>query len=307
MRQRKALLALLIALLVSGVAAPRTLAIFTNPDTSTKSITADTLNPPTSLAATGGATTATLTWVPSVDAYTAGYEVWRSTTSGSGYALLGTVTPGTATTTTNAPGSNGVFYYILRSYFQNWRSVNSNEASAAIGPLTTALLGCGASAADTGGDGDGYETNTANACANDGATANDQNSGVAGRSTSCTDAQNDRHRFRDFTLGLPGTVTAVNGILVRADEGMSSNGGTSRLCVELSWNGGTNWTAPKVLTLTGMAEATYLFGGAADTWGRTWTAAELSNANFRVRFTDATSNNKTYRLDYVAVQVTYTP
>lgn len=88
---------------------------------------------------------------------------------------------------------------------------------------------------------------------------------------------------------------------------MNNNNGTTRLCVELSWNGGTSWTAAKVLTLTSTAETTYQFGGAADTWGRTWTAAELSNANFRVRFTDATSNNKTYRLDYVAVQVTYLP
>lgn len=307
MRPRLALSALLVALVLGGATAPRTLAIFTDTDTSTKSFTTDTLNPPTGLAATGGATTAVLTWVPSVDTYTAGYEVWRSTTSGSGYALLGTVTPGTATTTTNNPGSNGVFYYILRSYFQNWRSVNSNEASASIGPITTALLGCGSSAADTGGDGNGYETNTANACADDGAIAQDVGSGVAGRSTSCTDTDNDRHRFRDFTLGLPGAVTAVNGILVRADEGMNNTTGTTRLCVELSWNGGTNWTAAKVLTLTGTAEATYLFGGPADTWGRTWTAAELTNANFRVRFTDATSNNKTYRLDYVAVQVTYQP
>lgn len=307
MRQRKALLALLIALLVTGVAAPQTLAIFTDTDTSTKSITADTLNPPTSLAATGGATTATLTWVPSVDAYTAGYEVWRSTTSGSGYALLGTVTPGTATTTTNAPGSNGVFYYILRSYFQNWRSVNSNEASALIGTVTTALLGCGSSAADTGGDGNGYETNTANACANDGADAEDRRTGVAGRSTSCTDTDNDRHRFRDFTLGLPGTVSSVNGILIRADLAMSNNNGTSNLCVELSWNGGTSWTAPKVVTLTATGETTYLFGGTGDTWGWTWTAAELSNTNFRVRFTDASQRNKNYILDYVAVQVTYTP
>ena len=307
MRRHLALKALFVAVLVTGVTAPRTLAIFTDADPSTKSFTTDTLNPPTSLAAIGGATTATLTWVPTVDIYAAGYEVWRSTTSGSGYAFIGNVTPRTATTTTNAPGASGVYYYILRSYFQNWRSLNSNEASATIGTLTTALRGCGSSAADTGGDGNGYETNTANACASDGNDAEDRRTGVTGRSTSCTDAQNDRHRFRDFTLGLPGAVSAVNGILVRADLGMSNNNGTSNLCVELSWNGGTSWTAPKVVTLSSTAETTYLFGGAADTWGRTWTAAELSNANFRIRFTDASSRNKDYDLDYVATQVTYVP
>ena len=39
-----------------------------------------------------------------------------------------------------------------------------------------------------------------------------------------------------------------------------------------------------------------------------WTAGEFTNANFRVRFTDATNQpNKDYLLDYVAVDVTYTP
>ena len=58
----------------------------------------------------------------------------------------------------------------------------------------------------------------------------------------------------------------------------------------------------------GTTEATYVLGGATDTWGRTWTPANLSNANFRVRFTDATNQpSKDYLLDYVAVEVTYTP
>jgi hypothetical protein len=306
--RRLSLAALVVASLLTGVTAERTLAQFTDQDTTTASFSTDTLAPPTSLAATGGLT-ASLTWVPSVDAYTAGYEIWRGTTSGGSYTLVGTVTPGTASSATDSPGT-GIFYYVLRSYFQNWRSVNSNETSATIslGPVSTGLKACGASAADTGGDGDGYETGTANACADDGVIATDVSTGTVGNSTSCTNAANDRHRFRDFSLGLPGSVTLVNGIQVRADVGMNNNGGTSRLCVELSWDGGTTWTAAKVLTLAGTAESTYLFGGAADAWGRIWTAAELTNANFRVRLTDATSHpTKDYRLDYVAVDVTYTP
>lgn len=308
MLRRLALSALVVASLVTGVTAERTLAQFTDQDTSTAGFSTDTLAPPTNLAATGGLT-ASLTWVPSVDTYAAGYEIWRSTTSGGSYALVGTVTPGTASSASDSPGT-GIFYYVLRSYFQNWRSVNSNETSATIslGPVSTGLKACGASAADTGGDGNGYETGTASACADDSVMATDASSGIAGRSTVCTNAANDRHRFRDFSLGLPGSVTAVNGIQVRADAGMNNNGGTSRLCVELSWDGGTTWTAAKVFTLAGAAEATYLYGGAADTWGRAWTAGELTNANFRVRLIDATSHpTKDYLLDYVAVNVTYTP
>ena len=80
------------------------------------------------------------------------------------------------------------------------------------------------------------------------------------------------------------------------------------LCVELSWDGGTTWTTAKSVTLSGVAVSTYTLGSASDTWGRTWTAAELSTTNFRVRLTDATSNpNKDYRLDYLALTVQYTP
>lgn len=308
MPRHLALVGLLAAILFAGVTARQTLARFVDADSSTVSFSTDTLAPPTSVAATGGLSVS-LTWVPTVDTYAAGYEVWRSTTSGGSYALVGTVTPRTATTTSDSPGT-GLFYYVLRSYFQNWRSVNSNETSATIslGPVSTGLKACAASAADTGGHGDGYETAATNACANDSVMASDVNTGTAGHSTTCANAANDRHRFRDFTLGVPAAVTVVSGIEIRADVGMNNNGGTSRLCVELSWDGGTNWTAAKVVTLSGAAEATYLFGGAADTWGHVWTGTQLINANFRVRLTDATGQpNKDYLLDYVAVEVTYTP
>jgi hypothetical protein len=308
-RKRFVLSALLVAVAVMGVTGQATLARLTDQDASTKSFSTDTLALPTNVAATPVGLTAHLTWTPSVDAYAAGYEIWRSTTSGSGYALVGTATPGTASSADDAAGI-GLFYYVLRSYFQNWRSVNSNETNVTIGvgQVSTGLKACGASAADTGGDGNGYEVSTASACADDSVMATDVNTGTAARSTACVNVANDRHRFRDFSLGLPGSVTLVTGINVRADVGMNNNGGTSRLCVELSGDGGLTWTAAKVLTLTSAAETTYSFGGAADTWGNVWTAGEFTNANFRVRFTDATNQpNKDYLLDYVAVDVTYTP
>ena len=127
-------------------------------------------------------------------------------------------------------------------------------------------------------------------------------------STSCTNTANDRHRFWGYAFALPGTVTSVDGITVRADVGMNNNGGTSVLCVDLSWDGGTTWTTAKPVTLSGSAVATYTLGAANDTWGHTWSAAQLSTSSFRVRLTDATSQaNKTYRLDYVAVTIQYTP
>ncbi|MFL5775358.1 MAG: hypothetical protein ACJ76W_03700 [Chloroflexota bacterium] len=274
---------------------------------STFSLATDTLAPPTGLAASG-TVTATLSWTPSNDAYAAGYEVRRSATSGSGYSLVSTVTPGSATSTTDSPGA-GTFYYVLRSYFQNWRSVDSNEASVTLGQTATGLKGCTASSnlADTGGDGDGYELNAGNACADDAAFATDASTGT-NNTTSCANAGKDRHRFWDFNLGIPASVASVSGIQVRVDSGMNNNGGTNNVCVELSWNGGTSWTAAKVYDMSNATIATYNLGAANDTWGRTWTGANFSNANFRVRITDATSQpNKNYLLEYVALQVTYTP
>jgi hypothetical protein len=309
--RRVLLVGLVIVLAGAGIATATTTARFSDADNSGIAIGTDTLSPPTSLAATGGSS-ATLTWIPSVDVVTTGYEIRRSATSGSGYALVGTATPGTATGGTDAPGVAGTYYYVVRSAFQNWRSVDSNEASAIItfGPTTTGFRSCtaGTSAATTGGDGDGYETNPDDACIGDGIVATDTGTGTTGRSAVCSNLANDRHVFRDFAFGLPGSVASIDGIEVQADLGLNNNGGTSRLCVELSPDGGATWTAAKALTMSAAAQTTYLFGSAADLWGRTWTAAEFADATFRVRLTDATTQpNKDYRLDYLAVQVSYTP
>ena len=53
---------------------------------------------------------------------------------------------------------------------------------------------------------------------------------------------------------------------------------------------------------------TYTLGSATDTWGRTWTLAQLNTTNFRVRVIDVSSmNGKDFDLDAIRVQVNYTP
>jgi hypothetical protein len=306
------LLAILAALIVLLAAPGRvSLARLTDSATATASVATDTLDPPTSLAATGG-TIASLTWTPSVDTYPSGYELARATLSGGPYTVVGTVTPQSAASTTDAPPANGTYFYVLRSVFQSWTSVNSNQASATVtlGPTPTGFKGCtaGSNAADTGGNGDGYESAPNNACADDTLVATDANSNT-NTTVSCTNAGKDRHRFWDFSLGVPAAATLINGIQVRADMGMNNNGGTNNLCVELSSDAGATWTTPKVQNLTaGSAVTTYTIGAANDLWGRTWTPTNLSNANFRLRLTDVTSQpNKSFLLEYLAVQVTYTP
>ncbi|MEO8436869.1 MAG: fibronectin type III domain-containing protein [Chloroflexota bacterium] len=311
-RRRQALL--LVALLSIAMApASSTLARFVDSVPSTGTFATDTLDPPTGLLAIGGSSVI-LTWTPSLDGYATGYDIYRSAVSGSGYSLVSSVTPGLAPTTTDAPGP-GTWYYVLRTTFQSWSSVISNQASAIVsGPTSTAFVTCASTAADTvnAGDDDGYEANPARACADDSSFATDSTSGNGG-TASCgagavPDTTKDSHRFSGFAFGLPGSVSSVAGIRVRADLGTNNNGGTTNLCAQLSWDGGASWTTIKTVAVGGTGETTYILGSTADAWGHTWTAAELGASAFQLRIIDAsTQANKQFRLDYVAVSVSYLP
>jgi hypothetical protein len=76
------------------------------------------------------------------------------------------------------------------------------------------------------------------------------------------------------------------------------------MCVQLSWNGGASWTSAQTTPNLSTSEQTYTLGSSSDTWGRTWSASDFSNANFRVRVTDvASSTSRTFYLDWAAVRV----
>lgn len=301
--------ALAVALVLTGLAvtAPTTIARFTSQGTSGASFTTGAILPPTSLLGTGG-TTATLGWTASTSTSATGYAVLRSTTSGSGYAQVGTVTPISATTTTDSP-SAGTWFYVLRSYLQGWTSASSNEASVLVSAGSTGYKGCVSNAPETisAGDNNGYEGTPANACALDGALATDANSGTS-VTASCTNSGKDKHRFWGYAFGLPGAVTSIDGIAVQLRTAINVTGGTNLVCVQLSWDGGAAWTAAQSILPT-TTLTTFTLGSAADKWGRTlWAPAELGAGVFRVRIIDASSQTtKTFSLDYVGVQVSYTP
>ncbi len=309
-RSRVMPLAVLLSVVVfTGTVIPVTLALFTDSASSTGAFTAAILKPPTGVSATGGSN-ATLTWTASTSSGATGYSVERATTQTGTYAQIGTATPVSATSYVDSPAT-GTFWYRLSTYRGSWTSVTTAPVSALVsGSTSTGAKACapGSNAPDTGGNGDGYETNADNACSSNGAVAVDANTGISGRSTSCTNTANDRERYWGYAFGLPGSVASIDGVTVRADAGMNNNGGTSNLCVQLSWDGGTSWTTAKSVTLSGSAIATYTLGSSSDTWGHTWTSGQLSTSSFRVRLIDATGNpNKDYRLDYLAVTVQYTP
>lgn len=168
----------------------------------------------------------------------------------------------------------------------------------------TGLLAPTGQAADSGGDGNGYEASPENALADDGVYAVDANSGTS-TSTSCTSSRKDNHRFSGYALTLPGGAT-VKGIEVQVQAKADSTSGSPRLCVQLSSDGGASWTTAKTTSTLTTTETTLTVGSASDLWGRAWSATDLVGANFRVRVIDvAASKARSFSLDTVAVRVTY--
>ena len=169
----------------------------------------------------------------------------------------------------------------------------------------TGWLGPTTNAAQTSsaGDNNGYESGPTNAFADGGPEAADMNSGT-NKNTSCTDPGKDKHLFYNYNFSF--AASQVQGIEVRLDARADSNGGTPKLCVEISWNGGASWTTLKNTPNLTTTQGTYILGGAADTWGRTWAVGDFSNANFRIRVTDVSNNaNRDFFLDWIAVRVSY--
>jgi hypothetical protein len=175
-------------------------------------------------------------------------------------------------------------------------------------PVTsTGFLSPSANAAQTtsAGDNNGYQSTPANAYANDSVFAVDTNSGN-GTSTSCTSTAKDKHNFYNFNFNI--TPSAVQGIEVRLDARADATNGAPKICVQISWDGGTTWTTAKNTTTLTTTEATYILGSASDTWGRAWTSGNFTNTNFRIRVIDVASNQqRDFSLDYIAVNVTYNP
>ena len=182
-------------------------------------------------------------------------------------------------------------------------AVFTGQANVAGNTFTTAACFAGdtsfldptAQAADTGGDGDGFESSPTNAFAD------------AGGNASNLDGAGDRHRFSTYGISVTASC-AIAGIEVRLDWWLDSTAGISSMDVELSWDGGTSWTTAKTDTVESTTEHTTTLGGSAVTWGHAWTVSELSDANFRVRLTSNSDDAlRDFFLDWVPVKVYYEP
>ena len=309
MIRRLAVLAAVTIVAALAVSVPITLARFAASRPSTATFGTGSLRPPTSVTGTGGSS-ASLAWTASTSTSATGYNLLRSATSGSGYAQVGTVTPVSATSATDGPGA-GTWYYVLTTYLGNWASAASNEASVTVGPATTTpLVGCTTQAAETvnAGDNNGYEGDPTLGCVKDSKPAVDASSGT-NTNLACADPGKDRERFWGYTFGLPGTVSSISGVTVSLVEGLNNNSGTSQVCAQLSWDGGTSWTTPKIANIANVPFQTYTLGSSTDTWGHAgWTSTQLNTSNFRVRLTDMSNvATKDFQLDFLGVSVSYTP
>ena len=189
--------------------------------------------------------------------------------------------------------STGFGFYISQS------NNLDNTFTSAPSFANTGYLSPSAQAATSGGDGNGFELDPTDAYSDDSMYASN------------IDGPGDRHLYYDYGISLPSGST-INGIRVRVDWWLDGAGGDNSLGVELWWAGGPSWTALKIDATETTSEHTVTLGDAADTWGRIWTVGELSNANFRVRLTcycsgGAECDSRDYYLDWVAVNVFYTP
>ena len=104
-----------------------------------------------------------------------------------------------------------------------------------------------------------------------------------------------------FQDGVPGG-DEIEGIAVKL-EGAHLGGG--QIAVELSWDGGATYTTSGQTTASfGETDTVVVLGGPSDTWGRSWSPGEFSDANFRVRVTgDAIGASEEVRLDAIQVRV----
>jgi type II secretory pathway pseudopilin PulG len=246
--------------------------------------------------------------------------------SGKKYALLATDLPNEEVVVVQVhDGSAPSYQDPVNKIYKYWTSFSTRIYGVAAAPSTptstptptltptptpiggsaeTNFFNPSANAADTGGDGNGYATNPTNAYTANSSYAVDSNSG-SGTSTSCTSNQKDRHRFYNYNVSLPGGTT-VRGIEIRLDGRVDSTTGSPEFCVQLSWDGGTTWTTAQTTSTLTTSNASYILGGASDTWGRTWSTTDLNNTNFRVRVINVASNtSRDFSLDWAGVKIHY--
>jgi hypothetical protein len=117
----------------------------------------------------------------------------------------------------------------------------------------------------------------------------------------------DEQRYGNFSFTIPPSAT-INGILVTMVANSTSTQTPRNFNASLYFGSSNSHTSTKTTGNFGSTESTLTVGGATDTWGRTWSASEINNTNFRLRLDSGTHDNgETINLNYVHVTVYFTP
>jgi subtilisin family serine protease len=237
----------------------------------------DTVPPanPTGLASTAGNAVVNLVWTASIEPDLAGYRVYRSTTSGSGYAEISTVLV-TATSYADTAVTNGTtYYYVIRAADTSGNlSGDSSQVSATpAAPISGTLF---ADTFESGGlDAGGWSVANANSSVQAGA------------------ARNSSFGARVVQTGWIQRAVSTEGygsIELRYARRCAGMDGGERLVVEF-WNG-TGWVTVESTKATSWANRVYALPAAA-----------ANNPNFAIRFrTTCNLTNERADLDNVEVR-----
>jgi hypothetical protein len=106
--------------------------------------------------------------------------------------------------------------------------------------------------------------------------------------------------YGTFTFNVPNGNTIV-GIEVKIEGSASTAAGS--IDAKLSWNNGSSVTSAKNTGTLTTTDTVYTLGGSTDTWGRSWSPSEFSNANFRLQLIAQPSNGNTVKVDAVQIKV----
>ncbi len=97
----------------------------------------------------------------------------------------------------------------------------------------------------------------------------------------------------------------IDGIEVQVEGREPFTFGTVNFGIQVSWNNGSSWVTEKTSSFNSSTDATSTFGGSSDTWGRSWTDTEFSDANFQLRVRKI-SGILNFEIDFLQVRVYYT-
>jgi predicted PurR-regulated permease PerM len=138
-RSRRLAAAVAVVCSVCALAGPALAAFDAFAEGQSHTISSGTLAAPTGLSASCTLVPTprvNLSWTQTSSTFSDGYQILRSTTSGSGYASVGTTSGRGTTTFVDATVSlSTTYYYVVKATRNSWTSPSSGEAS-----ITT--LGC---------------------------------------------------------------------------------------------------------------------------------------------------------------------